>query len=89
MITLRTAVGLAASLTTVLAQSSGRQGYGMIGYGIPMYEPECAHACRGGSPRAAIDCGDGQEHAAGHHGGVAVTPRKTARQGFPPMLVII
>ncbi|KAL9942753.1 hypothetical protein D7B24_003112 [Verticillium nonalfalfae] len=74
MVTLRSALGLAIWLTTTNAQSSGRPGHGMIGLGIPMYEPACAHACRGGSPRAAIDCGNGEEHAAGHHGGVAVTP---------------
>ncbi|RBQ80709.1 hypothetical protein VDGD_06992 [Verticillium dahliae] len=74
MVSLRTALGLAVWLTATNAQSSGRPGHGMIGLGIPMYEPACAHACRGGSPRAAIDCGNGEEHAAGHHGGVAVTP---------------
>lgn len=68
------AVSVAALASFVNGQSSGRAGHGMIGHGIPMYEPECAHACRGGSPRAAIDCGNGEEHAAGHHGGVAVTP---------------
>ncbi|KAH7362371.1 ferric reductase transmembrane component 4 [Plectosphaerella cucumerina] len=74
MVSLRSVAGLAASLAVVSAQSSGRPGHGMIGHGIPMYEPECAHACRGGSPRAHIDCGNGEEHAAGHHGGVVVTP---------------
>ncbi|KAM0276282.1 hypothetical protein ACHAQH_006912 [Verticillium albo-atrum] len=74
MASLRSTLGLATLLTCAYAQSSGRPGHGMIGLGIPMYEPGCAHACRGGSPRAAIDCGNGEEHAAGHHGGVAVTP---------------
>ncbi|KAH7305494.1 ferric reductase transmembrane component 4 [Stachybotrys elegans] len=43
-------------LAPVSSQSTGRPGHGLIGYGITMYQPACAHACRGGLPRSAIPC---------------------------------
>lgn len=36
---------------------AGRAGYGFIGYGISMYPPTCAHACRD-SISNPLDCGD-------------------------------
>jgi hypothetical protein len=46
------------------AQSSGRPGHGLIGYGITMYQPGCAHACRSSLPRSSIPC---DIHLHGHH----------------------
>ncbi|CAM1504996.1 Fc.00g106330.m01.CDS01 [Cosmosporella sp. VM-42] len=40
--------------------SSGRPGYGLIGYGIKMYDPTCAFACQGAVP-TTLDCPDAPE----------------------------
>lgn len=50
--------------TSVTAQSSGRPGHGLIGFGIVMYKPECAFACRGTLPLSSIPC---DIHLHGHH----------------------
>ncbi|PKS05943.1 hypothetical protein jhhlp_007776 [Lomentospora prolificans] len=44
---LSTAVGLLAAAIPANAHTvDGRYGYGLIGYGISMYDPPCAYACR-------------------------------------------
>lgn len=48
----------------VTAQSSGRPGHGLIGFGITMYKPGCAFACRATLPRSSIPC---DVHLDGHH----------------------
>jgi predicted ferric reductase len=56
--------GLSLLAGSATAQSSGRPGHGLIGYGITMYKPGCAHACRSSLPRAAVPC---DVHLHGHH----------------------
>src|SRR5690242_12064562 len=36
--------------------SSGRRGYGLIGYGIDMYKPLCAYSCRAVIASATLNC---------------------------------
>lgn len=36
--------------------STGRRGYGFIGYGIPFYDPNCAWSCRGVISSASLNC---------------------------------
>ncbi|KEY67092.1 hypothetical protein S7711_07067 [Stachybotrys chartarum IBT 7711] len=60
---------LAAAVSSLLAapataQSTGRPGHGLIGYGITMYQPACAFACRSSLPRSSIPC---EVHLHGHH----------------------
>lgn len=44
------------------AVSTGRQGYGLVGYGISMYKPPCAYACKA-SIANPLDCdSDAQTH---------------------------
>lgn len=65
--TLFGALALAWLANTVNAMvSSGRQGYGLIGFGIEMYVPPCAYACKGsiGNP---LHCDDAMS---GDHGGM-------------------
>lgn len=54
------------------AVSTGRQGHGLIGYGIQMYKPPCAHACRDSLKGTALKCSivneDHEGHSGGHHG---------------------
>lgn len=38
--------------------STGREGYGVIGYGITMYDPPCAYACRDTVSGWMLDCRD-------------------------------
>ncbi|KAK1766307.1 ferric-chelate reductase fre2 [Phialemonium atrogriseum] len=63
--------GLAAHLVPGVdaGQTLGRPGYGFIGYGIEMYKPTCAYACRD-SITAPLNCtdadmGGGHEHSDG------------------------
>lgn len=52
--------------------STGRTGHGLIGYGIQMYKPPCAHACRDTIKGTALNCStimdDHEGHSGGHHG---------------------
>lgn len=48
--------GLSCSLA--YAMGSGRPGHGLIGYGINMYDPLCAKACRDGFSSAVLDCSE-------------------------------
>lgn len=48
-------------LTTAVQGSSGRPGYGLIGYGISMYKPPCAYACKD-SISNPLNCNDHDEH---------------------------
>ncbi|RYO74052.1 hypothetical protein DL764_010997 [Monosporascus ibericus] len=57
-------LAVALMATAATAQSSGRPGYGLIGYGITMYQPGCAFACRASLPRSSIPC---DVHLNGHH----------------------
>ncbi|KAL8682102.1 MAG: hypothetical protein Q9186_001807 [Xanthomendoza sp. 1 TL-2023] len=45
--------------------SSGRHGHGLIGYGISMYNPLCAYACRDVLSSSTLNC---SEHAHMHDG---------------------
>ena len=36
--------------------STGRTGYGLVGYGINMYDPNCAYACRAIISSSALNC---------------------------------
>ncbi len=47
--------------------SEGRRGYGVIGYGISMYDPPCAYACRDTVTAWMLDCEDGTGAGGGHH----------------------
>lgn len=51
----------------VAGVSQGRRGYGLIGYGISMYDPPCAFACLGTAQSWMLDCEDGVAGASGHH----------------------
>lgn len=55
-----TAAALLLPLTAG-AVSSGRPGYGLIGYGISMYKPPCAYACKD-SISNPLNCDDHHEH---------------------------
>jgi hypothetical protein len=52
-------------LVLPLTQVSGT---GLIGYGIEMYNPSCAYACRSIIAAAPLSCSDHSEHTTGHHG---------------------
>ncbi|RDL35207.1 uncharacterized protein BP5553_07138 [Venustampulla echinocandica] len=46
--------------------SSGRAGHGFVGYGISMYDPNCAYSCRSAISSSALNCStyaDGAEVA--------------------------
>ncbi|KAL8812217.1 MAG: hypothetical protein Q9223_001540 [Gallowayella weberi] len=45
--------------------SSGRDGHGLIGYGISMYNPLCAYSCRAVLSSSTLNC---SEHAHMHEG---------------------
>ncbi|KAF2873527.1 ferric reductase like transmembrane component-domain-containing protein [Massariosphaeria phaeospora] len=47
--------------------SSGREGKGFIGYGITMYDPVCAYACRDTVSAWMLDCGDAGSGGHSHH----------------------
>ncbi|KAH7401163.1 ferric reductase like transmembrane component-domain-containing protein [Phaeosphaeria sp. MPI-PUGE-AT-0046c] len=48
--------------------SQGRTQHGLIGYGITMYDPGCAAACRDTVSSWMLDCGDAGNGGASHHG---------------------
>lgn len=54
-------IGAALLLPLAVNGSQGRPGYGLIGYGIPMYKPPCAYSCRS-SISNPLDCGDHEHH---------------------------
>lgn len=61
------ALALASSAT---AMGGGRPGYGLIGYGITMYDPVCAYACYSSVP-TNLDCSD-VDHS-DHHMSMSMT----------------
>jgi hypothetical protein len=52
--------------------SQGRTQHGLIGYGIQMYDPGCAFACRDTVTSWMLDCGDAGTNIGSHHGGMAM-----------------
>jgi hypothetical protein len=48
--------------------SQGRTQHGLIGYGIHMYDPACAFACRDTVTSWMLDCGDAGTGGHSHHG---------------------
>ena len=49
--------------------------HAFIGYGIPMYNPSCAFACRAAIASATLTCTDNGNSGHSHHGGsTATTP---------------
>lgn len=69
---LRTLVTLLFAQNAFSMVSTGRTGHGLIGFGIEMYKPPCAHACRDTMKGSALNCSiineDHEGHASGHHG---------------------
>ncbi|KAH6889204.1 ferric reductase transmembrane component 4 [Thelonectria olida] len=55
---------LAATLS-LAHNTNGRPGHGLIGYGITMYDPPCAYACKSSVP-TVLDCPDADHDMAGH-----------------------
>jgi hypothetical protein len=56
---LHTFVFLAYSVCGVLGMGEGtatRRGYGFVGYGIPVFDPPCAFACRDSIAGATLNC---------------------------------
>lgn len=47
--------------------SQGRTQHGLIGYGIRMYDPGCAFACRDTVTSWMLDCGDAGTGGSSHH----------------------
>ncbi|KAF1849358.1 uncharacterized protein K460DRAFT_428911 [Cucurbitaria berberidis CBS 394.84] len=45
-----------------------------VGYGIPMYQPNCAFACRDQFSSAHLECTSMNHNGGGHHGSSATTP---------------
>lgn len=43
-------------LSGICEVSGGRAGHGLIGYGIDMYQPNCAYACRAVLASSTLDC---------------------------------
>ena len=64
------------SLSVVFgAMSTGHTRHGLIGYGIRMYDPVCAHACRGSISSSPLSCSEEHKKMEGHHhGGGATSP---------------
>lgn len=59
-----------------------------IGYGITMYKPLCAFACRSSIESAMLSCSDHDSQGSGHmHGGGATTPE--CRAGDTPFLTTL
>lgn len=53
---------LALATTPVMgAESKKRTGYGLIGFGIKMYDPVCAYTCSRSVPKM-LDCPDNEQH---------------------------
>ncbi|KAF2674344.1 ferric reductase-like protein transmembrane component 4 [Microthyrium microscopicum] len=55
--------------------SKGRFGHGLIGYGIPMYQPFCASACRDSIKSATLNCTPAVSGTHGEHS-MAITEPK-------------
>jgi len=54
---IKTLLSVGVQLAPVLAGvSAGRNGHGLIGYGIVMYQPYCATACRDSISAATLSC---------------------------------
>ena len=51
-------IGLGLLPISLGEMTGGRQGWGLIGYGIDMYKPTCAYACRSSAPTSPIHCPD-------------------------------
>lgn len=47
----------------------------LIGFGISMYNPNCAFACRASIAGATFECTQHDHHGGGHHGSGATTPQ--------------
>lgn len=47
----------------------------LIGFGISMYNPNCAFACRAAIAGATLACTQHDHHGGGHHGSGATTPQ--------------
>ncbi|KAF9873894.1 hypothetical protein CkaCkLH20_08628 [Colletotrichum karsti] len=47
---------LAITVSGVLADAGGRTGHGLVGYGIQMFKPACAFACRDAISGATLKC---------------------------------
>ncbi len=62
-------------LTFVAIAGLATSCHALIGFGITMYKPNCAFACRGAISGAPLICSD-MDHAGGHsgHGSSATTP---------------
>ena len=77
---MRALASLGASLLVAFTQahvSSGRERYGVIGYGIVMYEPPCAYACIDTVKGWELDCGEDHDMDGMDMGGMhmsATTP---------------
>ncbi|KAM0721446.1 hypothetical protein Q7P37_002370 [Cladosporium fusiforme] len=54
-------IATGASLVLPVLASGGRDGHGLIGYGITMYRPACAFACQS-SISNPLDCPDDDHH---------------------------
>lgn len=51
-----------------------RTNHGLVGYGIVMYDPPCAYACKDVVSPSTLNCSDHSDHAGGHsHSGPAKT----------------
>lgn len=50
--------------------TTGRRRYGLIGFGVKMYDPPCAFACRDMASGFMLDCGDAGSGGGSHHGGM-------------------
>ena len=71
MATFKSSVLVSAFLYFVLVSSHisrGRDGHGLIGYGISMYEPLCAYTCRDVLSASMLNCSE-QTHM---HGGMVM-----------------
>jgi hypothetical protein len=43
-------------LTSSTYATAGGAGHGFIGYGIDMYDPECAYSCRDALSSSVLNC---------------------------------
>ncbi|KAH8884118.1 putative ferric-chelate reductase [Thozetella sp. PMI_491] len=55
-----------ALLAAPALSSTGYRGYGLIGYGIDMYKPPCAHACRSSLSSYMLQCSEMEETEMDH-----------------------
>ena len=52
-----TFLSISVNIISVICEVSGaRAGHGLIGYGIEMYQPNCAYACRAVLASSTLDC---------------------------------